>query len=273
MPLLTDITLGKYVAVDSPLHRLDPRTKFLATAALMMALLTTEGFAPLLLASPFIALTVRCSLVPPWLVLKNLRPFVWLFLFTIVLHALLTPGATLWRLPYLDRPITVEGVQLGLFFSLRLAAVVLIASLLTLTTTPMELTDGLEKLLSPLRRFGFPAHELAMMVSIALRFIPVLIEEAERLYKAQLARGADFGGNPLRRARNLLPLLVPLFISAFARADRLALAMESRCYRGGEGRTRYRELRFGRGDGWAALATLLVALAICGGPRLWLWWR
>jgi energy-coupling factor transport system permease protein len=269
MPLLSDITLGKYVAVDSPLHRLDPRTKFLATTALMMALLTNEGFAPLLLASPFIALAVWCSKVPPALVLKNLRPFFWLFFFTIVLHALLTPGATLWRLPYLDRPITVEGVQLGLFFSLRLAAVVLIASLLTLTTTPMELTDGLEKLLSPLRRFGFPAHELAMMVSIALRFIPVLVEEAERLHKAQLARGADFGGNPLRRVRNLLPLLVPLFISAFARADRLALAMESRCYRGGEGRTRYRELRFARGDGWAALLALLALLAICGGPRLW----
>lgn len=269
MPLLSDITLGKYVEVDSPLHRLDPRTKFLATAALMMALLTTEGFIPLLLCVPFLVLVVWCSRVPPGLVLKNLRPFLWLFFFTIVLHALLTPGATLWRLPYLDRPITVEGVQLGLFFSLRLGAVVLIASLLTLTTTPMELTDGLEKLLSPLRRFGFPAHELAMMVSIALRFIPVLVEEAERLHKAQLARGADFGGNPLRRARNLLPLLVPLFISAFSRADRLALAMESRCYRGGEGRTRYRELHFAPGDTWAALITLLAFLAICGGPRLW----
>jgi len=269
MPFLTDITLGKYVAADSPLHRLDPRTKFLATAALMMALLATEGFSPLLLASPFVALLIALSRVPVGMVLKNLRPFLWLFFFTIALHALLTPGATLWRLPWLDRPVTVEGVQLGLFFSLRLAAVVLIASLLTLTTTPMELTDGLESLLSPLRRFGFPAHELAMMVSIALRFIPVLVEEAERLHKAQLARGADFGGNPLRRVRNLLPLLVPLFLSAFARADRLALAMESRCYRGGEGRTRYRELRFARGDGWAALVVLAAALAIGGGPRLW----
>lgn len=269
MPLLTDITLGRYVAVDSPLHRLDPRTKFLATTGLMMALLTTDGFLPLLLATPFIVLAIGCSRVPPGLVLKNLRPFLWLFFFTIVLHALLTPGATLWHLPYLDRPVTAEGMQLGLFFSARLAAVVLIASLLTLTTTPMALTDGLEKLLSPLRRFGFPAHELAMMVSIALRFIPVLVEEADRLYKAQLARGADFGGNPLRRTRNLLPLLVPLFVSAFSRADRLALAMESRCYRGGEGRTRYRELRFGPGDGWALLVVLLAGLAICGGPRLW----
>jgi len=269
MRFLTDITLGKYVAVDSPLHRLDPRTKFLGTCALMIAVLGTGGFAPLLLFSPFLALTILLSRVPARLVLSNLRPFLWLFLFTLVLHALMTPGAILWRIPWLGRPITAEGMWMGLFFSLRLASVILIASLLTLTTTPMELTDGLERLLNPLRRFGFPAHELAMMVAIALRFIPVLIEEAERLYKAQLARGADFSGGPIRRARSLIPLLVPLFISAFSRADRLALAMESRCYRGGIGRTSYRELKFTPADAWAALVVLAAFLAIFGVPRLW----
>ena len=153
-----------------------------------------------------------------------------------------------------------------LSFSVRLAVVVSLASLLTLTTSPIEITDGLERLLNPLRRFGFPAHELAMMVTIALRFIPVLIEEAERLHKAQLARGADFSGGPIRRVRQLMPLLVPLFLSAFARADRLAIAMESRCYRGGVSRTSYRVLQLRRRDLHAAVAVgTIVTLATCLG--------
>jgi len=267
MPFLQDITLGKYVAADSCVHRLDPRTKFISTLALMIAVLSTPGFVPLLLFCLFLGVVIGLSRLPAGLVLRNLRPFLWLFLFTFALHALLTPGRELWSLPFADRAITREGLWLGAFFSLRLSAVIVTASLMTLTTAPLELTGGLERLFSPLRRFGFPAHELAMMVTISLRFIPVLVDEAERLRKAQLARGADFSGGPIRRARSLIPLLVPLFISAFARADRLALAMESRCYRGGTERTSFRELRFGRRDLYAGLAALSAVLAIGWIPR------
>ena len=188
---------------------------------------------------------------------------------TFALHALLTPGQLLWPIPYTDLAITREGLIRGAFFTLRLAAVVVTAALMTLTTAPLELTEGLERLLNPLRRFGFPAHELAMMVTISLRFIPVLIDEAERLRKAQLARGADFSGGPIRRARSLIPLLVPLFISAFDRADRLALAMESRCYRGGIDRTSYHELRFARRDLIAGLTVVAVVAAIRTLPDHW----
>ncbi len=277
MALLKDITLGKYIAVASPVHRLDPRTKLISILVLMSALFAADGLtpqgtehllAPLLVFCLFLGPTIRLSRLPSGVVLKNLRPFIWLFLFTLVLWALWPPPfpyTVLWRLPYLDLFITLEGLQRGAFFSLRLSLVIVTASLLTLTTAPMELTDGLEKLLNPLRRIGFPAHELAMMTTISMRFVPVLIEEAERLHKAQLARGADFTGGPIRRARNLIPLLVPLFVSAFARADRLALAMESRCYRGGTERTHFRTLRFSRRDlcaGLIVLATVSVVLSI-----------
>ncbi|MEW6750198.1 MAG: energy-coupling factor transporter transmembrane component T [Candidatus Latescibacterota bacterium] len=262
MAILQDITLGRYIPGDSGIHRLDPRTKFLAALVLMAAVLASPGFAPLLLYCAFLALAIRLSGLPARVVLANLRPFIWLFFFTFGLHALLTQGHPVWRIPGAGFVVTREGLALGAFFSLRLAVVVVTASLMTLTTQPMELTQGLERLLAPLRRFGFPAHELAMMVSISLRFIPVLIDEAERLRKAQLARGASFGGGPIRRARSLIPLLVPLFVSAFERADRLALAMESRCYRGGEGRTSYHELRFRRGDWLAGAIVLLVTLGL-----------
>ncbi|MFC1526494.1 energy-coupling factor transporter transmembrane component T family protein [Candidatus Latescibacterota bacterium] len=268
MPILRDIALGRYVAIDSPLHRLDPRTKFVCTMVVMMATITTEhplaiGFA----ATVVVALTALGRL-PARLLLRNLRPFAWLFLFTFVLHGLMTPGRVLWHVPLLDLDLTVTGLRQGSLLSLRLAVVISAAALMTLTTAPMELTDGLERMLSPLRRLGFPAHELAMMVTIALRFIPVLAEEAERLYKAQAARGGDFTGGPLQRARKLVPLLVPLFISAFSRADRLALAMESRCYRGGEGRTSYRRLQLGWLDLAAALSTAGVAAGIAWLPRV-----
>jgi energy-coupling factor transport system permease protein len=269
MPLLADLTLGRYVATDSVLHRLDPRTKFLAALVLMTAVLATRSFASLFLSVALVVAAVGLSGLPVGLVLRNLRPFVWLFALTLLLHALLTPGRLLWQVPWTDTVLTVEGARLGAYFALRLAVVVLIAALLTLTTSPTELTDGLERLLAPLRRVGLPAHELAVMITISLRFIPVLVEEAERLHKAQLARGADFGGGPLRRARSLIPLLVPLFVSAFARADRLALAMESRCYRGGVERTSFRQLAFGLRDAVAAAAVVLAAAILWGGPRLW----
>ena len=275
MPILRDIAVGKYIATDSVLHRLDPRTKFAGTMLLLSALFVVEGmashsqkhlFGPLLPFALFLGLLVALSKLPFGLMLRNLRAFLWLFAFTILLWALWVPPqpyTVLWRLPWIDLFVTAEGLEGGLFFSLRLALVIMTASLLTLTTAPMDLTWGLERLFNPFRRLGLPAHELAMMITIAMRFIPVLVEEAERLHRAQLARGADFSGGPIRRARNLIPLLVPLFISAFDRADRLAVAMESRCYRGGEGRTRYRLYRFARRDllSWCAIA-VVVALVL-----------
>jgi energy-coupling factor transport system permease protein len=263
MNTLKNIALGKYVAVDSPVHRLDPRTKLVATLALMITAVQCERLPALILFSVSVLVSARLSLLPMALLLRNLRPFLWLFAFTLIMHGLMSPGVVILPIPLTDLGFSYEGLRFGAFFSLRLAVVVSLASLLTLTTSPIEITDGLERLLNPLRRFGFPAHELAMMVTIALRFIPVLIEEAERLHKAQLARGADFSGGPIRRARQLLPLLVPLFLSAFSRADRLAIAMESRCYRGGVGRTNYRLLELGRRDVRAAVAVgLIIASAI-----------
>ena len=264
MALLQNITLGKYIASDSPLHRLDPRTKFVSTLVLMSAVFTTRQFAGLIPFGLFLAGALLLARLPLGIALNNLRPFVWLFSITFALNALMTPGTVLWRLPALGYAVTAEGLERGALLCLRLGATVVTTSLLTLTTSPMELTDGLERLLKPLRAVGFPAHELAMMVSISLRFVPVLAEEAERLHKAQMARGADFSGNPIRRIQSLVPLLVPLFVSAFARADRLALAMESRCYRGGDQRTHFRQLHFRRTDLVAVLILLCtLALALC----------
>ena len=176
----------------------------------------------------------------------------------------MTPGRAVWLVPFSEHAVTVEGLRLGAFFAARLCTAIVAASLLTLTTSPMELTGGLERLFRPLQRFGFPASDLAMMISIALRFIPVLVDEAERLRKAQLARGADFGErNPLKRIKSLVPLIVPLFVAAFDRADRLALAMESRCYQTDTPRSQYRTLRLQVTDGLAAFAALgLIALMV-----------
>ena len=261
MALFQDITLGRYVALDSSIHCLDPRTKLLASLALMIVALSAQSFGPLLTFCAFLLVVIALSQLSFGLVLGNLKAFLWLFFFTFILHSLLTPGRSVFLLPFSDHTITAEGMRLGAFFTVRLAAVIVAASLLTLTTSPMELTGGLERLFSPLQRFGFPAGDLAMMISIALRFIPVLVDEAERLRKAQLARGADFGGNPLRRIKSLVPLLAPLFVAAFDRADRLALAMESRCYQNGAKRTHYHQFHFNRSDGFAALtASILIAL-------------
>ena len=259
MALLGDLSVGKYVEADSPLHRLDPRTKFLGSLALMLGILRDAGpLAPAVCAG-LLALGIALSGLPPRLVLRNLRTFFWLFLFTFALHAFFTPGNPLWRLPYGDHSVTAEGLQRGALLCARLAAVVCTAALLTLTTAPLDLTRGLERLLRPFRRLGLPSDEIALTASIALRFIPVLVEEAERLHRAQLARGVDPGGRLLQRARNLVPLLVPLFVSAFAHADRLAQAMESRGYRSGAARTAYRPLHFATND---LVAALIVSLAL-----------
>ena len=257
-----DIAMGRYVQVDSPVHDLDPRTKMVATIALTITLFAVNSTVVIAACSVVAVLAAGLSRIPATLLLRSLRPFLWLFAFTFVLHAVLTLGSTLWYVPVFDLSVTREGTAYGLLLCGRLAIAISLASLMTLTTTPMELTDGIERLLGPLGRIGFPTHEFAMMVTISIRFIPVLLDEAERLRKAQLARGADFGGGPMRRARQLVPLIVPLLVSAFDRADRLALAMESRAYGCGIARTTFRELSFGSGDLAAGLLVLTIIVCV-----------
>ena len=194
MRILSNIALGKYVDTDSVVHRLDPRTKLLSALLLMTSALTLDAALPLILFTAFLVLAIRLAKIPATTLLANLKPFLWLFAFTVILHALMTPGPVLVHIPGLQWSVSQEGLRFGLLFCWRLATMVTVAALMTLTTPPLALTDGLERMLRPLRCIGFPAHEFAMMIAIALRFIPVLAEEAERIRKAQLARGADFGG-------------------------------------------------------------------------------
>ena len=261
MMLLSDITLGRYVPADSIVHRLDPRAKLISACALMVALVAVRGFLPLFGLAGFLGPIVLLSRLPIRFVLRSLRPFIWLFAFTLLLHAFLTSGRPLPPFPIGGVTLTGEGLKLGAFFALRLLLLILGASLVTLTTSPIDLTDGLESLLRPFRKVGLPAHELAMMMTIAPRFVPTFIDEAERLRKAQLARGASFSGGLIRKVKSLVPLLVPLFLSAFRRADQLALAMESRCYRGGEGRTTFNLLKFRARDYLALICVLLLSAA------------
>ena len=258
--MLNDITLGRYIPADSVVHRLDPRTKLGATVLIMVALFIGHGFEVFIGPWLLLFMAVVLSGLPVWIIVRNLRPFVYLFLLTFCLHSLLTPGRPIEVLQVFHVAPTVEGVRQGTFFLTRLIFLVITASLLSLTTAPIELADGIERFLRPLVRIGFPAHEVAMMTMITLRFIPTLIDEAERLKKAQLARGASFEGGPLTKAKRLLPLLIPLFISAFRKADVLALAMEVRGYRGGTGRTSFTVLQL-RGRDYIALACCLLAIS------------
>ncbi len=265
MAILQDITLGQYYPADSPVHRLDPRTKLVVSMALMSGLLLTDEVTLTALWGLVTLAVVVLARLPVPLVVRNLRAFGWLFALTMVVHAFFTSGTVWVRLPVVAWTVTSEGLQRGLLYSLRLALLVMIAALLTLTTSPIEITDGLERLMRPLRRLRVPVHELSMMMSLALRFVPTLLEEADRLQKAQVSRGASFEGGLVQRVRSVVPLVVPLFVSSFRRADELALAMDARCYRGGEGRTCYRQLRLGAGDYVAlGLAAALLVLAICG---------
>ncbi|HEY8394279.1 MAG TPA: energy-coupling factor transporter transmembrane protein EcfT [Thermaerobacter sp.] len=261
--MMRDLLIGQYVPGDSALHRLDPRTKIVLTVVYAIVLFMVHRWAAYAVMAAATVAAVAWARLSPVYMLRGLRPVLLLLALTLVLNLFVVPGDPLARVGPLTA--TREGLELGLRLVARLVLLVTTASLLTLTTSPIALTDGIEALLRPLGR-RVPAHELAMMMSIALRFIPTLAEEAERIMKAQMARGADFTrGGPLQRARGLVPLLVPLFISAFRRADDLALAMEARCYRGGEGRTRYRELRLGGRDAVAAallLVMVILALAV-----------
>ena len=261
---MVNITLGQYFPGNSPLHRMDPRAKILLTIVLIVAVFLASSLPAYALMFLFIGGMAALSRIDVRFMLKGLKPVFYVIVFTFVLNLFFTSGGeTLFAWKFIR--VTDQGLKSAGFMALRLVLLILGTQLLTLTTSPIALTDGLESLLKPLARIGFPAHELAMMMSIALRFIPTLMEETDKIMKAQMARGADFEtGNLIEKAKAMLPLLVPLFVSAFRRADELALAMEARCYRGGEHRTRMKRLRYSRVDGWAALvmAALLAAIIL-----------
>ncbi len=258
---IRDITLGQYFPGNSPLHRLDPRTKILLTVLYIVALFLGKQLVSYALLLLFLAGAVILSRVPVKTILRSLRPILFIILFTAVLNLFWTPGDVLWQWGFLT--LTVQGLWSALFMVLRISMLVVCTFLLTYTTSPILLTDGLERLLGPLKRLHVPVHELAMMMSIALRFIPTLIEETDKIMSAQKARGADFDtGGLMDKAKALVPLLVPLFVSAFRRADELAVAMECRCYHGGEGRTRLRQLRFLPADYCALALCLLLCVGV-----------
>ncbi len=261
---MVNITLGQYFPGTSPLHRLDPRAKILLTIALIAAVFVASSLPAYALVFLFIAGMAALSRIDVKFMVKGLKPVFFVIIFTFVLNLFFTSGGnTLFAWRFIK--ITDQGLKSAGFMALRLVLLILGTQLLTLTTSPIALTDGIESLLKPLSKIGFPAHELAMMMSIALRFIPTLMEETDKIMKAQMARGADFEtGNLVQKAKSMLPLLVPLFVSAFRRADELAMAMEARCYRGGEHRTRMKQLRFTRLDALAALvmAALLAAVIV-----------
>jgi energy-coupling factor transport system permease protein len=260
MEFATYVPIGQYLQRDSAVHRLDPRTKIVATIALMIVLFFVGTFSGLGLFGAATLVLLAIGDIPLGFALRSLRPVAVLLALTVFLNTFFAGGESS-RVLFTVGPLvaTEAGLRAALFIGLRLLLLVAITSLLTFTTSPVELTDGVEWMLRPLRRVGVPGHELAMMMSIALRFIPTLLEETERIMKAQMARGAEFSeGNALRRAQALIPVLVPLMLSAFRRSEDLALAMEARCYRGGDERTRMKELRWRAADG---LAAALVAAA------------
>lgn len=257
-----NITLGQYVPGASAVHRLDPRTKILLMIVFIVIVFAVKATLVFLLPAAMLVLMFALARVPASYFFSALKPMRFLLVFMFIINLFFTSGTTvLWSWRFIR--ITSEALEQAVFITLRLALLVAGTSMLTLTTSPIALTDGLERLLSPLKRLRFPAHELAMMMTIALRFIPTLMEETDRIQKAQMARGADFeSGNLIQRAKSMIPILVPLFVSAFRRADELAMAMESRCYHGGEGRTRMRELKLRLSDAIAALIFTIALAAV-----------
>lgn len=262
--MIRDITLGQYYPVDSVLHRMDPRTKLFGTMVFIISLFLANSILAYGVATIFLIAAIRLSKVPFSFMVRGLKAIVFLLLISVSFNLFLTPGTPIFQIGVLK--ITWEGLRLAGFMALRLIYLVVGSSVMTLTTTPNELTDGLEKSLGFLNKVGVPVHEVSMMMSIALRFIPILIEETDKIMKAQMARGADFeSGNLIQKAKSMVPLLVPLFISAFRRATDLAMAMEARCYHGGEGRTKMKPLHYAGRDRAAYLVYLvyLVAIVVC----------
>ena len=262
--MIRDITIGQYYPVDSPIHRLDPRVKLIATVLYVISVFLFKfKFFGFLVVGAFLFSVIKLSKVPFGYIVKGLKAVVILLLFTVGFNLFLTKGE-----PVVDHflgfiTITKEGIQYAVFMALRLILLILGTSMMTFTTTPNNLTDGLEKVLGPLKKIKVPVHEIAMMMSIALRFIPILLDETDKIMKAQMARGADFEtGGIIKKAKSMIPILVPLFVSAFRRANDLAMAMEARCYRGGEGRTKMKPLKYQRYDyiAYGILVIYIVAI-------------
>lgn len=265
--MLRDITLGQYFPGDSCIHKLDPRCKLLITTILIVIVFCIKSFISYALLAIFVLIAAKLSGISFRYLFKGIKPLWFIILLTFILNAFLTTGEhVILALGFIR--LTWEGLRSALFFSLRLVFLILSTSLLTLTTSPIALTDAMETIFRPLTKIHFPVHELAMMMTIALRFIPTLLDETDKIMKAQSARGADFeSGNLLKRAKSMVPLLVPLFVSAFRRADELAMAMEARCYHGGNQRTRLHTLHFKKQDGVALLITI-AAMAITIGVQV-----
>ena len=268
MASIKDITLGQYYPAESVIHRLDPRVKLVVTLGYILSLFLITTVPGYLLAALFLILWTGLSRVPLRFMLRGMKAVFLLLVLTIVFNLFLTPGEVLFR--FWKFSVTREGLRTASLMATRLVFLIVGSSVMTFTTTPNHLTDGMESLMHPLKRLHFPVHEIAMMMSIALRFIPILMEETDKIMKAQMARGADFeSGGIIRRAKNLVPLLVPLFISAFRRANDLAIAMEARCYRGGEGRTKMKPLIYQTRDLVAyGLLLLYLVLAVVIGRDL-----
>ena len=264
--MIRDITIGQYYPADSPLHKLDPRTKLMGTLVFIISVFlfnTIPGYA---VATVFLAAVIKISKVPVKFIFKGLKAIFIILIITMVFNVFLTPGEVLWSFGFLKA--TREGISLAGKMAIRLIYLVIGSSLMTLTTSPNQLTDGLERGLRPLNKIHVPVHEIAMMMSIALRFIPILLEETDKIMKAQIARGADFeNGNLIQKVKNMVPLLVPLFISAFRRANDLAMAMEARCYHGGDQRTQMKPLHYEKRD-HVTYMILALYLAVAIGFRV-----
>ncbi|MBP3350792.1 MAG: energy-coupling factor transporter transmembrane protein EcfT [Lachnospiraceae bacterium] len=263
--MLRDITIGQYYQTESVIHKLDPRVKIGGTLLYIISLFLFESAWGYILAALFLAMVIKLSNVPFKFMIRGMKSILLLLMITVIFNLFLTPGEILvsfWKLK-----ITKEGLKMAISMALRLSFLIIGSSVMTLTTTPNNLTDGMEKMLAPLKIFKVPVHEVAMMMSIALRFIPILMEETDKIMKAQIARGADFEtGGLIKKAKALVPLLVPLFISAFRRANDLAMAMEARCYRGGDGRTKMKPLIYQKRDylAYTVLVAYLVAKILLG---------
>lgn len=260
--MIRDITIGQYYATDSVIHRLDPRVKVVGTLAYLISLFCFNKFSGYIIAALFFAILVKISHVPFKFMVKGLKPIMFMLIFTAALNLFWTPGEVVLVKAWVFT-ITLEGVKRSVFMALRLTFLIIGSSLMTLTTTPNQLTDALEKLLKPLNKIKVPVHEIAMMMSIALRFIPILVDETDKIMKAQMGRGADFeSGNVIQRIKAMLPILIPLFISAARRANDLALAMDARCYHGGEGRTKMKPLKYKKQDVIAYLTVAAYAVVL-----------
>lgn len=260
--MIRDITIGQYYPANSIVHRLDPRVKIMCTLFYLISLFLFKSVLGYALCTVFLFAVIRLSKVPFKFITKGLKPIIVLLMITVLFNLFLTNQGNV-LVSFWILKITDEGLRTAVYMAIRLIYLIVGSSLMTLTTTPNELTDGIEKLLKPFNKIKVPVHEIAMMMSIALRFIPILLEETDKIMKAQIARGADLErGNIIQKAKNMIPILVPLFVSAFRRANDLAMAMEARCYQGGEGRTKMKPLVYQKRDYITYAVTILYIVVM-----------